>query len=350
MRAPLFRLFRPILFQGIRNKGRYFEGWYFKQTTQIDRKGRAFAFIPGISRSGSGSHAFVQTMDGLSGASRYFTFPAEDFSYRDDPFEVRVGKNLFSCSNLSADLADEAGGIRAELEYADPNPPATSLLSPGVMGPYGFAPFLECYHGIASLDHSVTGSIEMSPKAEGSSRDKLVFAQGRGYIEKDWGRSMPSSWVWIQSNDFDPKVGPASFSCSLARVPWLGGSFNGLICILWTSGIEYRFATYTGARVDLLERNGASLHLLISDRSYKMEIQLRGTLADRRAAALPGDESRTLAAPVDGAMDRRIIESMDARLRIVLKRRRGSTEDIIFDASSGLAAVELTGDTSSLIP
>ncbi|WP_243392439.1 MULTISPECIES: tocopherol cyclase family protein [unclassified Mesotoga] len=26
---------------------------------------------------------------------------------------------------------------------------------------------------------------------------------GKGYIEKDWGRSLPDAWIWMQSNNFD---------------------------------------------------------------------------------------------------------------------------------------------------
>ncbi|MCK7537696.1 MAG: tocopherol cyclase family protein [Marinilabiliales bacterium] len=28
------------------------------------------------------------------------------------------------------------------------------------------------------------------------------FSGGRGYIEKDWGHSFPSAYVWMQSNHF----------------------------------------------------------------------------------------------------------------------------------------------------
>lgn len=68
-------------------------------------------------------------------------------------------------------------------------------LSPGVMGPFRFAPFMECYHGVLSLDHSVDGTLEVDG-------ERISYEGGRGYTEKDWGRSFPSAWVWVQSNDF----------------------------------------------------------------------------------------------------------------------------------------------------
>ena len=43
---------------------------------------------------------------------------------------------------------------------------------------------MECYHGIVSMDHTVNGLIEIN-------NEKIDFSEGRGYIEKDWGRSFP---------------------------------------------------------------------------------------------------------------------------------------------------------------
>ena len=339
----LFRPFHPILYQGVARMKNYFEGWYFKQvaggpgTANPTKGARGFAFIPGISRSDTGDHAFIQTIDGMTGASRYFTFPASAFSFSDSPFGIRIADNRFSLTGLSADLADEAGGIRADLAFTDAIRPVRSLFRPGVMGPYAFAPFMECSHGIASLDHSVDGTLEL--RSNGNEADeRIAFASGRGYIEKDWGRSMPSAWVWIQSNSFESTAVPASFSFSLARVPWRGSSFNGFICLLLAKGVEYRFANYTRARIDLLENVDGAVRILLGDRTYKMEILVRRS------------SSATLQAPVEGAMSRRITESVDSWVRIVLKRRRGRTDEILFDSSAVAAGAELVGDIDSLKP
>ncbi|MFA6507821.1 MAG: tocopherol cyclase family protein, partial [Treponemataceae bacterium] len=219
-----FRILKPILFQGPGKKTPYFEGWYFKQVSGGNANARTFSAIPGISRSAEGAGAFIQTIGGTGQASRFFSFPYTDFSYSDTPFEIRIGANRFSLSGMDLDLADKIGAIRANLRYSGNVPPRTSLFRPGVMGPYGFTPFLECYHGIASMHHEVTGSVTFDKETQS-------FDGGRGYIEKDWGKSMPSSWIWIQTTEFAPAIGPASFSFSLARVPWLGSSFAGFICL-----------------------------------------------------------------------------------------------------------------------
>ena len=63
------------------------------------------------------------------------------------------------------------------------------------MGPYTFAPFMECYHGVLSFDHTIAGSLAVDGQ-------ELDFTGGHGYIEKDWGQAFPKAWIWTQSNHF----------------------------------------------------------------------------------------------------------------------------------------------------
>jgi len=81
-----------------------------------------------------------------------------------------------------------------------------------------FGPIMECYHDIISLDHSLSGSLL-------SNDTEIVFNGGWGYIEKDWGKSFPEAYVWIQSNHFQKKE--TSLSASIAKIPWLNGFFRG---------------------------------------------------------------------------------------------------------------------------
>ncbi len=345
------RFFSPLLYQGKKHLENYFEGWYFKQVappavgarSAIDKGlgftgGRAFAFIPGISRGVETDTAFIQTIDGADGKTNWFPFPISAFSWQDEPFGLRIGNNVFSLEGLQVDLENNETHIKAELGYRDPTFLRGSLLSPGIMGPFSFAPFMECYHGVGSLDHETSGWIDVEDYGTGQPAARIVFDGGRGYLEKDWGSSMPSAWVWIQTNVFDGLPPPASFLLSLARVPWLGGSFPGFICVLLLNDTEYRFATYTGAHLDLLETEGRTARILLSDKTYKMEI-----LARRSTEGY-------LAAPVHGNMSRRIAESSDTELRVILKRRSRGAEDVIFDAFSTVAGMELVGNIESLRP
>ncbi|MGV9103340.1 MAG: tocopherol cyclase family protein [Candidatus Thorarchaeota archaeon] len=44
-------------------------------------------------------------------------------------------------------------------------------------------------------------------------------------MEKDWGTGFPEVWIWLESNHFEEKG--VSFTCSIAKIPWLGSSFAG---------------------------------------------------------------------------------------------------------------------------
>ena len=54
------------------------------------------------------------------------------------------------------------------------------------------------------------------------------FSNGTGYIEKDWGISFPSSYIWAQANDFSNKH--CSLFISIANIPYSIFLFKGFIC------------------------------------------------------------------------------------------------------------------------
>ena len=113
---------------------------------------------------------------------------------------------------------------------------------------------MECYHGVLSFDHTIQGELTIDGQA-------VDFSRGRGYIEKDWGKSFPSAWVWYQSNHF-PQTG-VCLTASIAVIPWLRSAFRGFIIGLWILGTLVRFASYTGANTDSLETGNPSTCLLV---------------------------------------------------------------------------------------
>ncbi len=323
-------LFRPELFQGSRRKRRYFEGWYFKQ---VSPDGKAWSFIPGVSLdAGGGRRAFVQAIDGSAGTTRWYEFPFEAFRWDPRALDLRVGDNHFSRAGIELDLDGPDGRISASLRYG----PAARFPSrpwrPGIMGPYSFVPFLECNHGLVSLDHRVDGRVD-------SGGAVLNMDGGRGYIEKDWGSSMPSAWIWCQSNSF-PRPG-VSLMFSLADIPWLGGSFPGFLCAALlpgpAAGAPGRvrvWASWNGSRVESLEAGDRCISAAISRRGERLELRM-----ERGRGGL-------LRAPAAGAMDRRIAESVDAVLSVRLTGPAG----VIFEGTARPAGLETVGDLSLLGP
>ena len=191
--------------------GGHFEGWYFKL---VDRSGaQPYAIIPGVFL-GTDSHAFIQVLDGRAGTAAYHRFPIDSFRADRRRFEVSIARNRFAWDGLRMDI-DRAESsakqeVRGEVRLGAWSKWPVTLASPGVMGPYSFVPFMECKHGILSLDHTVDGALEFDDC-------RTVFDGGRGYLEKDWGRSFPSGYVWTQSNHFDrPGI---CVTASVARIP-----------------------------------------------------------------------------------------------------------------------------------
>jgi len=314
-------------YKGASRKSRYFEGWYFKQVSG-DRS-EIWSFIPGISRGDRAEegYSFVQAIEGRSGRTWWFQYPLEEFRASTSRLDIRVGKNLFTERGIHLELAGEEASFFGELRYGPFTPLPPRLLSPGVMGPYAFVPFMECKHGLVSLHHSVEGGFETAGRqvSMGSGR-----AAGRGYIEKDWGSSMPSSWIWMQSNNFEAEGD--SFMLSVADIPWLGSAFTGFLCVGSLGGRIVREASYTGARlVDFRLEDGA-LGLAIERGRHRLEVG-----AARSRGGL-------LRAPVKGLLTRRISESVDARIAL----RWSERGRLLFEGEAPAAGLELVGDPNFL--
>ncbi len=216
------KLYKPELFQGNLRKKNYFEGWYYKHVSH-DLK-NVLSFIPGVSLSKYDPHAFIQVINGISGKSEYILYSLDKFTWDKKNLRIKIGNTVFTDRFAELNIKNNNLTISGYLEYSNITNFPRSFLSPGIMGWYSFVPFMECKHGIVSVNHSVTGSV----KINGSETD---FTGGKGYIEKDWGTSFPEAWLWIQANNF--KDHNSSFSFSVAKIPWLGKFFIGFIAFLY---------------------------------------------------------------------------------------------------------------------
>jgi len=323
------KLFHPTWFQGNREKERYFEGWYFKNVDAGE--GHVWSFIPGISLVKGNSHAFVQAINGQSGQTLYFRYQAEEFSFSSKGFEVRIADNYFSDNRIVLKLNDGENVFDGELRYHDQIQYPVRITRPGIMGWYRYVPFMECYHGVVSLDHGITGSLTHNG-------EEMLFDGGRGYIEKDWGSSMPRSWIWMQTNHFD-QTG-TSFMLSVARIPWIGKTFTGFLGFFLHKGEIITFATYTGAVINDLSFTDSAVKLMIKAGKYNLEIEAHKAHHETRKPGRGG-----LKAPVFGNMERTIHESIDATIRVKLLDRSGAE---IFSGIGKNAGFEMVDDLTLL--
>lgn len=314
----MFRLFNPEVFQGRSKTKNYFEGWYYKIVDKDETN--SFAFIPGIAYDkDKNGHSFIQIIDSLEYRTEYFKFPVSEFKYSKSELDVEIERNRFTQNGIDIHLASESYPVEGKLDFKDIEAFPKTLTRPGIMGPFSFVPFMECYHGVVNIHHRIEGSLIINNK-------EVDFTDGYGYIEKDWGRSFPKWWVWLQCNHFNRK--DASLMFSIARIPWLRNHFTGFLCFLKLKDEIYIFATYTGAKVKHLEYNDGIIDILIEDKKYSLLIS--GEY----------NKSGVLKAPKNGLMERKISESISSTVKAVLKDKTGK---VIFEDYGKNAGLEVVG-------
>jgi len=245
-RRPMYclkRLLNPDIFQGKYKKENYFEGWYFKITDY--KMENTYAIIAGVSIGAWDTHAFIQVLDSDNKVN-YFHYDIDEFQYNDKKFEIMIGENYFSKSRIRLNIDGKNLSLLGDLYFSNIMEFPRTIFRPGVMGPFLYVPCMECHHDIISIQHNITGHLKVSGRT-------IDFTNGIGYIEKDWGKSMPKSWVWFQSNHFQPD--DVSLSVNIANVPFLTGKFMGFIIMLRWHDRIFMFTTYNGSWIKMSSYN-----------------------------------------------------------------------------------------------
>jgi len=316
----------PAWYQGYRARPPHFEGWYFKLIDLSER--HRYAVIPGIFLSQGTGHAFVQVLDGVTGETTYHEYPADAFQAAEDRFDIRVGPNRFTSEQIELQIASAERTVTGTLRFSGLTPWPVTLLSPGIMGWYAWVPRMECYHGVLSFDHEIHGALTVD-------RQAIDFSAGRGYIEKDWGRSFPAAWAWTQTNHFE-RPG-TSLTASIAIIPWMSSSFLGFIIGLWHERRLYRFTTYTGAQVEKLAVEENHVGWVVRDRRYRLEIEVHRD-GSFRTGVLRG--------PTGLDMGGRVPESLQAQVSLRLSTVLGG--NTIFEGIGRNAGLEIVGELAAL--
>lgn len=310
-----FLIRNPEMFQGekyLSSDRDYFEGWYFKNTGG----NIGISFIPGISISKKERKAFIQVI--TNDSSYYVDYDINDFKFGNNPFYVNIGNSYFSKDKIHIDIKDEKQNLSVygDLDYTNSKNIYTSGISPNIMGIFSYVPFMECNHAVISMKHSIEGMISINDR-------EIVFNKGIGYIEKDWGISFPSNYIWYQGNNFSNDS--VSFMLSIADIPFKIFSFRGLICSLIIDNHEYRFATYNGAKIVKYDINDNMISIVLKKGDYLLEVN-----------AIYEDGFR-LSAPVMGNMSRDIVESISSNISLNLKKKKRS----IFSGRSSNCGLEV---------
>ncbi len=314
------RIKNPELYQGIHKKNNYFEGWYYKFVSE--KNDFTLALIPGISLNKKDPHAFIQIFISEINdrehtlKTHYIKYPTTAFITQEKPFMISIDDNHFSKTSVNIHIDDQNIKLDGMITLQHLTPLRTSLYAPNIMGPFAYLNFMECYHGVVSMNHILSGSFR-------ANNHSIDFNHEKGYIEKDWGKSFPRAYVWLQSNHFSHSS--TSFMFSYADIPFGKLYFKGLIVNLVVDSKEYRFATYNCAKVILEEIHKNRVHYKIKKGKYILDIKAHSIV------------ETSLASPINGEMINQIKEGLSGEIALTLYKEK----NIIYEDIGYHAGIEI---------
>lgn len=204
----------------------FFQGWYFKCSS----KELTIAFILALHHDGRKTSASLQI---LENDSVHF-IPYKSIIFDSSRQILKIGRNIFSLRGAHLDIKNSEITIKGDLTFSQ-----HQKISYDIMGPFQYLPFMQCRHRIYSMSNKVNGTLDIDEKS-------YSFTNDLGYIEGDRGYSFPKEYAWSQCHFQN-----GSLMLAAADIPILGFHFTGIISTIIVNGMEYRLATYLGAKVKI---------------------------------------------------------------------------------------------------
>lgn len=275
------------------NRLPFFEGFYFKVTTDDI----ALAIVVGFSLEKNNSTAFIQCYN-----TKTFKMDYLEYEYKDFYFDLLSETVYIKDSYFGEDevyLFDDRLDYTIHYHMTNCLKLDSNIYSPTIMGPFYYLPFMQCNHAIITLKSSVSGTMKFN--------EEIVNIEGIGYVEKDWGNSFPSEYIWLQSNHSSNSNANLFLAC--ANIPLVVSEFIGVIGVFIVEGKTYRIGTYYGAK--LIERSMIDdlCSVVIKQGKYVFSFKIRnGTTFE-------------LKGPNNGLMTTRINESLDSRCLLKVYRK-----------------------------
>ncbi|GAA0176723.1 hypothetical protein SH2C18_00950 [Clostridium sediminicola] len=320
----MFKKINPDVFHSSFKGNEFFEGWYFKIVSK-DRK-IVLAIIPGISRAEKeeDSHSFIQLLSGVKTEYSYIKYDLKEFTYTKNKFDICVDKNLFSLKGINININNRNKIIKGKLTFNEIKKWPDSVLNPGSMGFYNHLNFMECYSQVCALDGKIEGNLAVDG-------EEYNFNGGNVYIEKNWGRAFPESWIWIQTNSF--KQRNAAFTCSTGKVPFFAGSFKGFLVALLIDNKFYKFTT--------INRSKMKIELLGNDMKLSFK---RKNLLLTVITKTEKEKFMLCYGPKDGKMIPLVKESLCGEVKIELINEK--KQELIFRDTGYCSGIEYGGEYS----
>lgn len=321
-------IINPDLYHGQKKSDEFFEGWYFKI---VDRNNKyKLAFIPGIAfdKKHNFSHSFIQIVDGYNIDYNYLFFHEDDFKFNNKNFKISIGINEFSLNNLKLNLTylnkttNKSKSIKGNLRFINTQKWPDNILNPGSMGFYNYLSFMECYSQVCLVNGSIEGAINIDG-------ENVDFTGGSVYIEKNWGKSFPKSWIWIQSNNF--KERDVSVTCSVGKVPFLVTNFTGFLIGVSIKNKFYKFTTMNLSKIKIKQSKN---DVCLTAYNHKYTLTLK-TISHK-------DKFVLCMGPKNGHMTPLLNETINGTVHMILKDRKNNV--IIYDGLGQSTGIEYGGE------
>lgn len=292
----------------------FFEGWYYNM--KLTNDSRMIAVISGVLMNDDDRHSFLIIAYGNK--SHYFRFPFEAFrsSLITEEFRVNISRedqhenriNIFSANEIIVDVEpnkDDDATERIQMNItirSKIQPKDLSWFLPGTMGPFLWMSILQCYHHVLSMRHDIHGTIQFG-------QDSQTDVLGIGYLEKDWGQSFPSIWIWGQANQWiNASSVSASLFFSFAIVPiGFGLELPGFLVIFEHNNEFYYFNTYLLSIVHnlVVNNNTNYLSFTVYDIFFQYKLTVSIQFDDKNSGTL-------MYAPCQGRMEKIVKEMLDS--------------------------------------
>lgn len=319
-------LINPDLYHGNNKKNNFFEGWYFKIVQPS--KNLTYCFIPGIflSSKENCTHSFIQVLKGHEASFKYLKYNQDEFITSKTEFNIAVGESSFSLKEINLNINQENEKIREKLSFSDIVKWPDSIINPGSMGFYNYLTFMQCYSQVCAVDGCIEGHLNINGEV-------VDFTGGNVYIEKNWGKEFPYSYIWVQGNSFSK--GNGAVTCSIGHIPFLFTSFTGFLIGAYIKGRFYKFTTINKSTLSFsIEKEKLTIDTY--NKNYFLKIE----------ALYKNETFLDLFAPRADSMIDIASESLQGSLALSLYDRK--RQCMIFNDTCSSAGIEFSGDYKGL--
>ena len=332
--------------------GAHFEGWYYRVTSPGGAEGdeQVWVLITAYWRDAAGAErAFVKLINGVTGRvyKRVFEGPEEGVSIE----ELQRGAN-----DLSVRLGVEGDGLALSAEgvsgrfWAEGGEEVEVALAVEGCAYWG-SPFHERdrwtmgwvtelpgpplkWH-VEHIKGRATGGVRVLEGGEVIEEGALEGAPL--HQEKNWGRSFPSTWVWLQSDVFEGRPDVAFAAAGGPIFSWEGSPSGYMLGLRWRdeflslrtqdghgfSGVEFK-----------AEEGEARWALNAEGLRWRVEVRARAPLGELINIDVPGE----------GGLELKAVEHLRADLEVALYERSWRGWRLVEVLHSRLAAVEAGGE------